>query len=146
SGSGSTTGGGGGGLTGAARLIAGMCDSGADSMLAKTSSDAALRLVENQTNSPPITASAPAPITQVGTAARAGLYGACTPCQCGDRAGSAAAAHCLMEGGHQRTRRPAAAAAPGRIQHDIVHTGAQGVMRRTQLLHRHAAVARRRFE
>ena len=38
-------------------------------------------------NSPPITASATAPITQVGTTTRAGRYGAGTPCQCGDSAG-----------------------------------------------------------
>ena len=42
------------GRTGAARVICGMCDSGADSICVKTASDAAFRPDENHTNSPPI--------------------------------------------------------------------------------------------
>ena len=63
---------GGGGRTGAARTICGMWAGGTACMRANSSSDAALRPVENQTNSPPITARATAPITQTGTTTRAG--------------------------------------------------------------------------
>ena len=47
-----------------------------------------------------------------------------------------------MEGRDQRTRGPTALTAPRRVQHDVVDAGAQRVMRRPQLLVRHAAVAR----
>ena len=57
-----------------------------------------------------------------------------------------AAAHLLVEGRDQRARRPAAAAAPRRVQHHVVEAGAQRVMRGAELVDRHAAVARRLLE
>ena len=49
-----------------------------------------------------------------------------------------AAAHLLVEGRDQRARRPGALAAPGRVQHDVVEAGAKRIVRRAELLHRHA--------
>ncbi len=57
-----------------------------------------------------------------------------------------AAAHFLMEGGYQRAGRPGAAAAPWRVQHHVVQAGAQRVVSRPDLIHRHTAVARRLLE
>ena len=62
-----------GGRTGATRVIAGIFDNGAASIAENASSEEALRLVENQMNNPPITARAPAAMTQVGTTARDAL-------------------------------------------------------------------------
>src|SRR5208282_5747431 len=81
--------GGGGASTGAARTICGIFTGGTFSMRANRSSDAALRLSENQTNSTAMTESAALAATQTGTVARAGRYGAATPLQCGERSGSA---------------------------------------------------------
>ena len=84
-------GGGGGGRTGAARVICGMCAGGAPSMRANSVVGGGIQAggePDEQAGRSP--RAPPAPITQVGTTARAGRYGACTPCQCGDSAGSAA--------------------------------------------------------
>ncbi len=57
-----------------------------------------------------------------------------------------AAANLLMKAGYQRALRPVAGAAPRRVQHHVVETGAECIVRRAQLIHRHAAVARGLFE
>ena len=47
-----------------------------------------------------------------------------------------------MEGRDQRALAPGSAAAPGRVQHDVVEAGAQCVVSRAKLFQRHALVAR----
>ena len=51
------------------------------------------------------------------------------------------AARAMMEGRHQGLARPAAGGAPGRVQHQIVDTGTECVVRRPQHLHGDASVA-----
>src|SRR5437016_1541825 len=61
-----------GGSTGAARATCGMRIGGTRSMRAKSSSEAALRLSENQMNTAAMTASAALAATQTGMVARIG--------------------------------------------------------------------------
>src|SRR5262249_49935223 len=57
-----------------------------------------------------------------------------------------AAAYLLMKGRDERARSPHAGAPPWRIQHRIVETCAQRIMRRPNLLDRNAEVASALFE
>ena len=85
-GSGAGAGGGrGGGMDGGGgRSSRGICAGGIVAACASTWSEAAFSRVDSTTQHTATVATATAAITQTGTTARAGRYGAATPFQCGD--------------------------------------------------------------